>query len=233
MAAPGSMFAPAYWADTTPTIELELGQLFPEQKWLSYSLGFHWTLKYSPLLNLGNPFITLNQPGLIRLRRIVGVQWSWELKVGGKPRSVSPPTSPPASPPPPPPPPWSGTPWTAQLTTAGRRRLGRQLPFWRSLQGEEWGGTGSRALVMLLARRRDCSTLTLLIATASTSLTLNPRFSLPTAIDRWKLFGKFNKVSFETECGSGLNGYGASFQTDGIFPIMQSGWCSFTKLIVI
>ena len=32
MAAPGSMFAPAYWADTTPTIELELGQLFPEQK---------------------------------------------------------------------------------------------------------------------------------------------------------------------------------------------------------
>lgn len=32
MAAPGSMFAPAYWAETTPTIELELGQLFPEQR---------------------------------------------------------------------------------------------------------------------------------------------------------------------------------------------------------
>ena len=40
MAAPGSMFAPAYWAETTPTIELELGQLFPEQRYAqSYSLG--------------------------------------------------------------------------------------------------------------------------------------------------------------------------------------------------
>ena len=35
MAAPGSMFAPAYWEDGTPTLELELGQLFPE------SLGEH------------------------------------------------------------------------------------------------------------------------------------------------------------------------------------------------
>ena len=40
MAAPGSMFAPAYWAETTPTIELELGQLFPEQRYAqSCSLG--------------------------------------------------------------------------------------------------------------------------------------------------------------------------------------------------
>ena len=30
MAAPGSLFAPAYWEDTTPTLELELGQLFPD-----------------------------------------------------------------------------------------------------------------------------------------------------------------------------------------------------------
>ena len=32
MAAPGSLFAPAYWEDATPTLELELGQLFPDQE---------------------------------------------------------------------------------------------------------------------------------------------------------------------------------------------------------
>jgi len=33
MAAPGSMFAPAYWdCDTTPTLDLELTQLFPKDE---------------------------------------------------------------------------------------------------------------------------------------------------------------------------------------------------------
>ena len=46
MAAPGSMFAPAYWAETTPTIELELGQLFPEQRYAqSCSLGCVFALR--------------------------------------------------------------------------------------------------------------------------------------------------------------------------------------------
>ena len=50
MAAPGSMFAPAYWAETTPTIELELGQLFPEQRYAqSCSLGCVFFIHFFPI----------------------------------------------------------------------------------------------------------------------------------------------------------------------------------------
>ena len=40
MAAPGSLFAPAYWGDTTPTIELDLHQLFPDTTSASSSSSF-------------------------------------------------------------------------------------------------------------------------------------------------------------------------------------------------